>query len=83
MDMGRMKTVVFMSEASSKRRGGTGRLEGYDSVYALGQGEAKPPDSVSKDEFLVYDPSCIKKFIICLWINKTETYTAFLLLFFI
>ena len=64
--MGRMKKVVNSIEANSRRRGGTGRLEGYDSVYALGQGKNKTRDSVSKDEFLVYEPESIKKLIVCL-----------------
>ena len=46
--MGRMKKVVTTTETSSRRRGGTGRLKGYDSVYALGQEENKDIDSVSK-----------------------------------
>jgi hypothetical protein len=68
VDMGRKKEVVNMTEASSKRSGGSGRLEGFDSVYAIGQGksENKQPGTVSVDEFLVYDPSSIKRFIVCL-----------------
>ena len=66
VDMGRMKTVKHMSEAESKRVGGKGRLQDYDSVYALGQGKNRPDGCVTNDEFLVYEAISIKKFIVCL-----------------
>ena len=70
VDMGRKKEVVNMRESNTKRPPvyGTGKLEGYDSVYALGQGENnKIFGCVSRDEFLVYDPMRIKQFIVCIW----------------
>ena len=81
VDMGRKKEVVNMRESNTKRPPvyGTGRLEGYDSVYAFGQGENnKIFGCVSRDEFLVYDPMRIKQFVVCIWKNSKMVITKFL-----
>ena len=48
-----------------QRHGGSGRDEGFDSVYVVGQGvEAKQFEEIY-DEFLVYDPARIIAYIVC------------------
>jgi hypothetical protein len=65
VDMGRMKTVRDQRETQAQRHGGTGKDEGYDSVYVIGMGPGRSRFQEVNDEFLVYDPSRIKAFIVC------------------
>ena len=65
VDMGRMKTVRDQRKTQAQRHGGTGKDEGYDSVYVIGMGPGRSVFQEVNDEFLVYDPSRIKAFIVC------------------
>ena len=65
VDMGNMKIVKDQRETAAQRHGGSGRDEGYDSVYVVGQGvEAKQFEEIN-DEFVVYDPARIIAYIVC------------------
>jgi hypothetical protein len=57
--------VTDQRETQAQRHGGSDKDEGYDSVYVLGQGLDAPTFQEVNDEFLVYDPSRIKAFIVC------------------
>ena len=56
VDMGRMKIVQQADRTITLEKL---NAEGYDSVYAQAGGD------LSRDEFIVYETSRVKKFIIC------------------
>ena len=65
IDMGNMKVVKDQRETAAQRHGGSGRDEGYDSVYVVGQGVEAKQFEEENEEFVVYDPARIKAYIVC------------------
>ena len=61
VDMGRRKTVEMSDRSITLAKL---NAENYDSVYVPGI-MPTPEGRVSRDEFVVYEKSRVKKFIVC------------------